>query len=343
MPGAIPGAFPVCAYQVGASSPPSTEVRWRRGSEAAQLASCSWGLNQPCLRPSSRLRGISPLPVTRSLSPQPRRGGVMTILTPTLQKSTTRLRKLGGHLLERALLASTDEASGCGTVTENYNSVLVTFCPLAPNSTPHSTPPCPTPAPYLPCQSSSRPVAAEGNLQKWGWGRARQAGSPSARGMGVCTPLWGKSASVSALCANVCVSTALFARTGVCAPVRVHARVCLSGCSVAPGRACVSVHAGVSRLSDSENRSFISPTSRHLPGNADHRGPSAPRGPSPMGWARTEIWARFSPCHQSCPAWCHPAGPTSKSQHASLGVAGRPAGAQSGGWHGFCCCDPMRV
>lgn len=227
MPGAIPGAFPVCAYQVGASSPPSTEVRWRRGSEAAQLASCSWGLNQPCLRPSSRLRGISPLPVTRSLSPQPRRGGVMTILTPTLQKSTTRLRKLGGHLLERALLASTDEASGCGTVTENYNSVLVTFCPLAPNSTPHSTPPCPTPAPYLPCQSSSRPVAAEGNLQKWGWGRARQAGSPSARGMGVCTPLWGKSASVSALCANVCVSTALFARTGVCAPVRVHARVSL--------------------------------------------------------------------------------------------------------------------
>lgn len=151
--------------------------------------------------------------------------------------------------------------------------MLVTFCPRPP--TPLPTLPHPAPPRRLISSAKVLPdlLLQEETYRSGGWGRARQAGSPSARGMGVCTPLWGKSASVCALCANVCVSTALLAPAGVCAPVCVHTRVCLSGCSVAPGHVCVSVHVGVSGLSDSENRSFISPTSRHLPGNADRRGP----------------------------------------------------------------------
>lgn len=74
-------------------------------------------------------------------------------------------------------MASTGEA-GWPRNSLNTSDLL----PPAPDSFPHPTPP--VPPPYLYCQGSSRPIAMEGNGQKWGM--EQHQASPFAHDMGVC-------------------------------------------------------------------------------------------------------------------------------------------------------------
>lgn len=90
----------------------------------------------------------------------------MTVTTPTAPRRRTRLRELSGRPLERGQVASAGKA-GWPQSSLRTSDLL----PPAPDSSPHSTPPlptCPIPPPYLHCQGSPRPIATEGNAQKWG-------------------------------------------------------------------------------------------------------------------------------------------------------------------------------
>ena len=144
-------------------------------------------------------------------------------------------------------------------------------------------------------------------------------------------------------CACLCMSTAfiLCARvllcTHVCVSLGIQLHLCLDVCI------CACVNLRTQQFREREFPLLISPTSRHLPGNAACSGPSALQGPSPMGWARTADLGQIYPMPPvpSClvPGWAH------IKVAACLLRCGRPArwGTKQG-WHHFhCCCYPMRV